>query len=97
MEGSTNHIIQLEEKLNALIGKTRSFRKENEKLRRELEETSRENDALKLAMEKMKLQVDLLKTSQPEDAKMARSAIEKKINDYIREIDRCIALLGDES
>jgi len=29
-------------------------------------------------------------------AKTSKSVLEKKINDYIKEIDRCIALLGDQ-
>lgn len=90
-----DHIKQIEEKLIGLINSARLLRKENEKLRADLEEKSKDNRSLQSTVEGLQLQVDLLKTSLPEDAKVARSAVEKKINDYIREIDRCIALLGE--
>lgn len=90
-----DHIKQIEEKLIGLINSARLLRKENEKLRADLEEKSKDNRSLQSTVEGLHLQVDLLKTSLPEDAKVARSAVEKKINDYIREIDRCIALLGE--
>jgi chromosome segregation ATPase len=91
------HIKRIEEKLHLLVERAAALRKEHEKLRRELEEKTTENEALTSTVQQLELQVDLLKTNLPEEAKMARAAIEKKINTYIREIDRCIALLGDES
>lgn len=97
MAQSEAHINRIEEKLHLLVGRAAALRKEHEKMRRELEEKTKENQALKLTLEQLEMQVTLLKTNLPEEAKMARAAIEKKINAYIREIDRCIALLGDES
>ena len=44
----------------------------------------------------MELQMNLLRNGESSDAKTSKSVLEKKINDYIKEIDRCIALLGDQ-
>jgi hypothetical protein len=44
----------------------------------------------------MELQMNLLRNAAPADAKTSNLVLEKKINDYIKEIDRCIALLGDQ-
>ena len=44
----------------------------------------------------MELQINLLGNAAPADAKTSNLVLEKKINDYLKEIDRCIALLGDQ-
>jgi hypothetical protein len=45
----------------------------------------------------MELQMNLLRNGESGDAKTSKLVLEKKINDYIKEIDRCIALLGDQN
>jgi hypothetical protein len=44
----------------------------------------------------MELQMTLLRNGASGDAKTSNLVLEKKINEYIKEIDRCIALLGDQ-
>jgi len=39
----------------------------------------------------------MLKIGEPEESKESRNALEKKINEYIKEIDKCIAQLGDQN
>jgi hypothetical protein len=38
----------------------------------------------------------MLKVAASEESKESRNALEKKINEYIKEIDKCIAQLGDQ-
>jgi hypothetical protein len=45
----------------------------------------------------MELNLNVMKSTEGVDSKESRAALEKKINDYIKEIDRCIALLGNEA
>jgi ribosome recycling factor len=53
-------------------------------------------DALREKNDQITLQLNMLKATESEDAKEAKSALEKKINEYIKEIDKCIAQLGDQ-
>jgi len=87
---------RIEEKLGLLTSKLRDFKRENEKMRKELDEKKLQWDELKTKNEQMELQMNLLKNGVSGDADNSKLVLEKKINDYIKEIDRCIALLGDQ-
>jgi vacuolar-type H+-ATPase subunit I/STV1 len=88
---------RIEEKLGLLTAKLRDFKRENEKMRKELEDKKLQWDELKSKNEQMELQMNLLRNGESGDAKTSKLVLEKKINDYIKEIDRCIALLGDQN
>lgn len=90
------HINRIEEKLTALSNKIRSLKKENEKMRKELEEKNVECELAFKTAKQMELKLNLIQSSESIDSKESRTALEKKINDYIKEIDKCIALLGDQ-
>ncbi len=87
---------RIEEKLGLLTSKLRDYKRENEKMRKELEDKKLQWDELKTKNEQMELQMNLLRNAASADAKTSNLVLEKKINDYIKEIDRCIALLGDQ-
>ena len=88
---------RIEEKLGLLTSKLREYKRENEKMRKELEDKKLQWDELKTKNEQMELQMNLLRNGESMDTKTSKSVLEKKINDYIKEIDRCIALLGDQN
>lgn len=90
------HIVSIEGKMNLLLGKLRSQQKENDRLRRELEERNREWEEQKKKIEQLRLQLEISGSAMDEVSKVNKSTLEKRINEYIREIDRCIALLGDQ-
>ena len=97
MDEAHNHIKRIEEKINTVSQRIKSLRKENEKIRKELEDKIIECEALKTNAKQMELSLGMIKSSESTDSKESRTALEKKINDYIKEIDKCIALLGNES
>jgi chromosome segregation ATPase len=88
---------RIEEKLGLLTSKLRDYKRENEKMRKELEDKKLQWDELKTKNEEMELQMTLLRNGASGDVKTSKSVLEKKINEYIKEIDRCIALLGDQN
>ena len=83
------------EKLGLLTTKLRDYKRENEKMRKELEDKKLHWDEQLTKSKEMELQMNVLKSRESDNAKTSRLVLEKKINDYIKEIDRCIALLGD--
>lgn len=83
------------EKLGLLTTKLRDYKRENEKMRKELEDKKLQWDEQLTKSKEMELQMNVLKSRESDNAKTSRLVLEKKINDYIKEIDRCIALLGD--
>jgi chromosome segregation ATPase len=94
---STNQDIErIESKLNLLLGKIKNLKKENDNLRRELEINQTEQVELKEKIDQYKIKLSLQTPDESGISKESRLDLEKKINSYIKEIDRCIALLGDQ-
>lgn len=97
MAGHIDHIRRIEEKAAILTGRTKVQSKESEKLKKELGILKKENEALKKQNEQLMLQMALIKSeSNDNNPKTDNSVLVRKLNDYIREIDRCIALLGEK-
>ena len=70
--------------------------KENERMKKSLNDSTEELQLLKEKNDQITLQLNMLKVAASEESKESRNALEKKINEYIKEIDKCIAQLGDQ-
>ncbi|WP_300604920.1 hypothetical protein [Niabella sp.] len=87
-------IKQIQEKLIQLSRKNAAIEKENNALKQELEET-RTAAAMAVAnMETAQQQLDIARYGNTPMSAEERKNFEKRINGYLREIDRCIALLS---
>lgn len=91
------HIQRIQNKLIQLIEKFNSLQKDNVRLKKDLQEATNELNNMKSKNDQLSLQLNMLKATESEDTKASKLALEKKINDYIKEIDKCIALLGNQS
>ena len=84
---------KIEYNVKAALLRMKDLKEENDRLRVEKERKERENEALRAQVtdleEKMKLLVVTKTTFDKEDNKKTK----KQINDWVREIDNCIALL----
>jgi len=75
--------------------RSKAMQQESDRLRRTLTETE---EKLKQAQEQinlLRLQLDVLKMNAGELNTADKKEIEKKLNGYLKEIDRCIALLSE--
>lgn len=97
MSFSENHSKRIEEKLLLVSNKIKGFKKENDKLKKELEAQVSQADQLKKKIEALEIKLSLQEQMESEESKHSKANLEKKINAYIKEIDRCIALLGDQA
>ena len=96
MSFSQNHTKRIEEKILLVSNKIKGFKKENDKLKKELEAHVSQADQLKKKIEALEIKLSLQEQMESEESKNSKANLEKKINAYIKEIDRCIALLGDQ-
>jgi hypothetical protein len=96
MPEQTETFSRIVEKLELLTTKLRDYKLENEKMRKELEEKKLKWDEQLTKYQEMELQMNVLRSQESDNGKTSRLVLEKKINEYIKEIDRCIALLGDD-
>ncbi len=83
------------DKLQQLMRHHKALQQENDRLRRSAAESE---EKLKHAQEQVQLlrtQLDVLKLNAGDLNAADKKEIEKKLNGYLKEIDRCIALLSE--
>ena len=84
----------LNEKLQVLLKQYNRLKKENEQLK-ELLQQQKQQQAMSLQIiDQLEQQVSILKFGASEMNEKDKKEFERKINLYIKEIDRCIAFLG---
>ncbi len=85
---------RIQAKLQQLLKKHTILQKENGWLKGELDSTKKEVSVQQESLEHLKQQVDVLKYSNGEMSETDKKEFEKKINTYVKEIDRCIVMLS---
>ncbi|MFT3901912.1 MAG: hypothetical protein QM727_01995 [Niabella sp.] len=94
MQAIEEKIKQVHEKLSLLIRQKNALTKENEWLRQELETAKKTATATAGQYESLQSQLDIHRYTQTAMSEEEKKAFEKKINSYLKEIDKCIALLS---
>jgi len=89
------HIKRIQEKLQRLLKQHNDLQKENGQLKKELERSVKQSLQHQQTIETMKQQVEVLKVSSGTMSENDKRDFERRITQYIREIDKCIALLGE--
>jgi chromosome segregation ATPase len=97
MNSGQEQLKRIEEKLVKLLAQHQYALRENLKLRKEQEKFAADKQTLKTKINELELQVGLLKSTDSQGATASRAALEKKINTYVKEIDKCIAILGNQA
>ena len=82
------------EKLQQLVKQYNRLQKENEKLKEELQQCRHNETAMQQQTETLQQQITILKLASGELNEKDKKDFEKKINQYIREIDKCITFLS---
>lgn len=87
------HIQSLQQKIHLLAKKHQQLEKENQKLKEELVLLKKTGFDQKQEFEIIEMQNAILKASQQQLDEKEKKELEKKLTRFIKEIDRCIALL----
>ena len=93
MTSIDQHIQSLNQKMQQLAKKHQQLEKENYKLKQELVIIKKQVDEKKQGFEIMEMQNAMLKASQQQLDDKEKRDLEKKLNHFIKEIDRCIEML----
>ncbi|MDP4129010.1 MAG: hypothetical protein Q8918_04835 [Bacteroidota bacterium] len=94
----TNPEIQLKrvyEKFQQLAKLHQGLQKENERLKADFKKMSVRCEELAQEAEKFRQQTEILKLSGTDMNEKEKKDLEKRLSQYVREIDRCIALLNE--
>lgn len=84
----------INDKLQQLLKQYSRLQKENEKLREELLGVRKNEADHLLRLEALEQQITILKLGSGELQEKDKKDFEKKINQYLKEIDRCISFLS---
>jgi len=84
----------INDKLQQLLKQQARLKKENEKLRMELQSFLEKETSYQQKLDELSQQISILKLGAGDMNEKDKKDFERKINLYIREIDKCIAFLG---
>ncbi|WP_121352285.1 hypothetical protein [Flavisolibacter nicotianae] len=85
----------LYEKLQQLLQRQNRLQRETEKLKEELEQSKQRELATQRRMEEMQQQLAIVKLAAGEMSEKDKKTFERKLTQYIKEIDRAIAYLSE--
>jgi chromosome segregation ATPase len=94
MSTTEQHLKQIQDKLQHLLKQYAAIQKENGKLKEELELIKQKTSAQQKNVDYLKQQVGILKLNAGEMSEADKKEFEKRITFYVKEIDRCIAMLS---
>jgi phage tail tube protein FII len=86
---------RIQDKLQQVLKDYAALQKENLRLKEELDKNRSQSFTHQQNVEDLKQQVEVLKISSGNWEEGDKKEFEKRINSYIKEIDRCIALLSE--
>jgi chromosome segregation ATPase len=89
------HIKTINEKLQQLLKNYVTLEKENKNLKEELEKLKEKEVEYKFAVHQLDQKVNILKAASGQMTEADQKEFEKRINQYIKEIDKCIGMLSD--
>jgi len=95
MNNTEQHLKRIQDKLQQLLKQFAAAQKENSRLKDELHTAQEKISGQQKNVDELKQQVSILKVSAGEMSEVDKKEFEKRINGYLKEIDRCIVLLGE--
>jgi uncharacterized coiled-coil DUF342 family protein len=95
MKTIEEHIDFINSKLQVLLKKYASLQKENASLRSEVELYKEKQLQSLQKIDSLETQTNILKTSAGSMNEDEKKNFEKKINQYIKDIDKCITMLNN--
>jgi predicted nucleic acid-binding Zn-ribbon protein len=94
MSTTEQHLKRIQDKLQQLLKQHVALQKENSRLKEELDKSKQQTVQHNKNIDELKQQVNVLKLNAGEMSEVDKKEFEKRINSYLKEIDKCIALLS---
>ncbi len=94
MTESEQHLKRIQDKVQQLLKQHNALQKENKSLKEELDNIKKDASQFRENTDNLKRQVEILKYSNGEMGDGDKKQFEKRINGYLKEIDRCITMLS---
>lgn len=90
-----SQIKRVQDKLQQLLRQQAALQKENQRLKKELDAANRSAGEKETALAALKQQLDVLKMGSGNQlSESEKTALSRRIDGYLKEIDKCMALLN---
>lgn len=86
---------RIQDKMQQVLKQHAALQKENLRLKEEIEKNKNQSLLKQKNIDDLKQQVEVLKITSGEWDENDKKEFERRINSYLKEIDRCIALLSE--
>ena len=94
MSTTEQHLKRIQDKLQLLLKQHVILQKENQSLKEELGQLRKQADEFNTSSETLRQQVEILKYNNGEMDEAEKKQFEKRLNSYLKEIERCITMLS---
>jgi hypothetical protein len=95
MKTIEEHVSSINFKLQQLLKKYAALQKENSVLQQELEEKTRNEKQFLHRLDSLETQTGILKASSGKMNDKDKHDFEKRINQYLKDLEKCIAMLNN--
>jgi len=95
MNPTEEHIKRIQDKLQQLLQQHQQLQKENLLMKQELESERALQQKYRVQLEQLQQQTAILKSSRGEMNSEEKKDLEKRLSQYVKEIDKCITLLKE--
>jgi hypothetical protein len=95
MTDTGQQLKRISDKLQLILKQNQLLQKENEKLNQDLQQAKESHDDQLRKIDELEQKVSLLKMATGQMLETDKKELEKRLNLYIKEIDRCITMLGE--
>ena len=90
----SEQIKSIQDKLQQLLKQQALLQKDNQRLQKELEKANSLNEGKQGLIQTLQQQVDVVKLGSGNLDEAEKNALSKRIDGYLKEIDKCLALLN---
>jgi peptidoglycan hydrolase CwlO-like protein len=95
MHQADQQVERISQKIQLLVRKQQSLQKVNNELRQQVHELQKQRSTQFETIDELQQQLQVLKAAKSELSVDEKKAFEKRLGQYIREIDRCINMLSE--
>ncbi len=95
MSQTDEQLVRIQQKVQQLLKRHNDLRIQNTELEKKLHSLSLQRDQQMELIEQLQQKLEVLKISRSDLSEEEKKVFEKKLTQYIKEIDRCISMLSE--
>jgi len=95
MQQTDEQVHRIHQKIQQLLKRQASLQKTNLELKQEVNGLRTERKEFLVSLDEMQQQLAVLKAAKSQLSEDEKKAFEKRLGQYIKEIDRCITILSE--